>query len=52
LPIQRDALLQHDDQAVELFVEIDPIERNGAFASLSEAIRSFDVDFQNHADLG
>jgi hypothetical protein len=51
LPIKRETIRQHDDQAVELFIETDPVERNGSFASLAEAIQSFDVNFENHADF-
>jgi len=51
LPADREVLRQHEDQAVELFIEIDPQERNGSFSSLIEAILAFDLDFEHDVEF-
>ncbi|MDR3509787.1 MAG: hypothetical protein P4L64_18015 [Caulobacteraceae bacterium] len=51
LPVDRETLRQHEDQAVELFIETDPQERNGSFPSLVDAIQAWDLDFENDQDV-
>jgi len=50
LPGDRDVVRQLEDQAVELFIETDPVERSGSFATLIEAIAAFDIGFESTTD--
>jgi hypothetical protein len=52
LPLDREALRDHEEQAVKLFNEIDPEERSGSFPSLVEAIEAFELDFGKDRDAG
>jgi hypothetical protein len=52
LPLDRDVLRRHDEQAAELFIETDPHERSGSFPSLLEAVEAFDLYFGNFLDDG
>jgi hypothetical protein len=45
LPVSEQAIQRLDRQAIELFMEDDPIRRSGAHLSLAAAIEAHDQDF-------
>jgi hypothetical protein len=44
-PVDARVLRYQEDQAIELFIETDPVERGSVFASLDEAIAAHDAEF-------
>ena len=45
LPLTTDAAAQSDRQFLELFMEEEPVERSGGFATVEEAIAAHEKEF-------
>ena len=52
LPVDQNLLLEHVEQAAQLFNDADPHERPGSFPSLVEAIEAFEQEFGLDRDEG